>query len=85
MNITAKELSGMHLGESMSVTIGDSSVLGIFAGINQQHDKVHDPTWVEPNNWVLGELSMQLTILLETGFIEVNVTSSTPIVIQEQK
>lgn len=83
MNITAKELSGMHLGKAVKVTLDYSSATGILAGINQEHQKIHDPTWANPNKWELGQLDMGLTLLLETGFIEINVRPSTPITIQE--
>ena len=83
MNITAKELSGVHLGQTVTVTLDSSSATGILAGINQEHQKIYDPTWEKPNKWELGRLDMQLILLLETGFIEINARPNTPITIQE--
>lgn len=83
MNITAKELSGLHLLKSITVQGERSAVTGQYFGINSQHEKISEPKWGGGFDYAPGRLTTTLTVLIDSGFIEIPVEPNTPITIQE--
>lgn len=64
MKLTAGELSATHLGSTITVTTGSTTINGALVRIDAEAQLIDDRIVLEPNpRWVLGSSSVRLTIM----------------------
>lgn len=82
MQTTAQQLSGNHIGKTVSVHQDGATTTGMLTAINYRADLVTDQRLCEPEP-TLGISRTEYEIRI--GYLTVNVNPDTPITIQEEQ